>query len=275
MGGETNCWPFVERIPEFPECKTPYRFLNTGTYIGTVKSILELFCNLNIDDHLHACDQRTVMKFYLDHLTNHKLEDAPFILDTNCELFLPLFDLRDVIRLDISPTRVKCLNTGTFPCIIHANGKSFKHWDTIYDSIVHTNNGFRKAMNINNNVQMVCIDSGKKLSVNDKGEVVFAQDSFGWTLLPTDKPNEYFILDNVFGHALTARGHHNGAQLYLDEQRKTCWQVFPLDTGEVVISSNGFAIDDKGVKNKNEAIPAHLWEANWGNCNQLLRLTPL
>lgn len=121
MAAETNCWPYYERAHEFPASPTIFKYVNTGTYIGHVKHLREWLLDLKPDPSWD--DQAQTMAHYLKNLKNNK---TFFVFDYYCELFLPLWALKenDVV-IDEKQKKVYCCITGSTPSVIHANGGSF------------------------------------------------------------------------------------------------------------------------------------------------------
>lgn len=93
-----------------------FRYLNMGGYIGYVKFIKEWLDSLAIDPYQNETEQ--VYPHYL-------LHPEFYYVDTKCEIFLSLHSVEEreiEIGLD-GAVFVKEL--GTYPGVIHANGRSF------------------------------------------------------------------------------------------------------------------------------------------------------
>lgn len=132
MAAEMNCAPNSSLAPFFPHSPTPFKFINTGTYIGYVKNIREWIQALQ-PVNPNRCDQAQTIEHYLKDEENRRF----FTLDYQCELFLPLFMVPyNHLFIDIEKKQVRCRLTKTTPCVIHANGSSFFMWDKIYKQLI-------------------------------------------------------------------------------------------------------------------------------------------
>ena len=115
VSAERTCWPFRELAPKYPKSPTSFQYLNSGTYIGYVSYIKQLFCDLSpvaTED-----DQGMMTCHYLKH-------PEMYTLDTFCELFLTTLNISDELAIDVQNKSVHCLETKTSPCVIHGNGQS-------------------------------------------------------------------------------------------------------------------------------------------------------
>lgn len=127
VSAETFCHPFWHLAPHYPQTASGrFKYLNSGGYIGYagyIKNILKEITPLpNTTD-----DQGILTVFYLYH--PHLLA-----LDHNCNLFLTLFQVEED-QICIQDEKVRCIETGTFPCIIHGNTISKWLYQKIYDQI--------------------------------------------------------------------------------------------------------------------------------------------
>jgi hypothetical protein len=126
---EKGCFPFPHLIDEYPQSSSPFRFLNSGAYIGYVKDLKKWLRGLKPFD-LQKGDQGQITVNYLSN------KDSLF-LDDKCEIFLSLYQVSgDEIVIDENKRVVHCVATDSEPCVIHANGKSFDLWDIIYQKLV-------------------------------------------------------------------------------------------------------------------------------------------
>jgi hypothetical protein len=129
MSAEKACYPFAHRANDYPPAPSVFKFINSGSYIGYVRNLKEWLTDISPID-LQASDQGQMTNHYLD-------KNAFFVLDYFCELFLPLFKVKpEEIAIDEDDRVVRCLTTGSEPCVIHANGKSFNLWDIIYEKLL-------------------------------------------------------------------------------------------------------------------------------------------
>lgn len=126
MAAETNSHPFPWRAEEYPQSPTRFRYINTGTYIGYVNALKNWLDALQPIDPV-IDDQGQATEHFLASDRNKRY----FKLDHHCRLFLPLFGVstKDVAIIN---DQFRCLLTGSKPCLIHANGGTFKIWDMVY-----------------------------------------------------------------------------------------------------------------------------------------------
>lgn len=129
MAAEKNCAPNSGLAAHFPHSPTPFKYINTGTYIGYVKNIREWLQELSPISQL--CDQAQTILHYVKKAANRRF----FSLDYHCDLFLPLFMVR-AEEVMIQQGKVFCLTTYSEPCVIHANGRSFDIWNQVYNQLV-------------------------------------------------------------------------------------------------------------------------------------------
>lgn len=133
MSAEKNCWPYPDLAKHYPPSPTPFRFINTGSYIGYVKNIKNWLDRMQpIYDN--GSDQGFITVEYL----GSPAANRPFVLDYYCHLFLPLFLVEEnEIVIDEQNQTFFCLTTGSKPSVIHASGESFLIWDKAYKALVH------------------------------------------------------------------------------------------------------------------------------------------
>lgn len=120
IGAERALFPEFLKEPRYkdryPEMPGPFCYLNSGTYIGTVREVkkrikrgLEFF-SLQLAD----CDQGLFSIDFIEHPEEYRL-------DFRCDLFFPLFlMLKDEVALE--GKKIECLLTGSSPCVLHGNG---------------------------------------------------------------------------------------------------------------------------------------------------------
>lgn len=127
MGAETNCAPYKNLFRKFPKSPTPFRYINTGTYMGYVSQIRKVFDEISpIQPNLD--DQGVLSMYYVNH-------QDKMVLDTNCDLFLTLHRI-DPEQIVID--REKCqviAPTKTIPCVVHGNGDGKYLYQDIYDKL--------------------------------------------------------------------------------------------------------------------------------------------
>lgn len=106
FAAEKTCWPSTDRSDYFPPSDTPYRFLNSGAFIGTADALLK-FLHQDVADH--EDDQAWMQDRFLrtDHRLNIKLDYEGYI-----------FQCDD----DVSIVDGQVLNGMCAPCVYHGNG---------------------------------------------------------------------------------------------------------------------------------------------------------
>ena len=117
FSSEALIWPDSSLEPRFPNQSTPYKYLNSGGFMGSIKS-LKLLTKTAIkssdDDQLY---------YQLEYLKsvegNHELK---IILDAKAQIFQTLSTHFWYINIDYSKSKVKNDLTHSNPLIIHGNG---------------------------------------------------------------------------------------------------------------------------------------------------------
>lgn len=116
ISAERGCGPDPQLASFYPPSPTPYRFVNSGTYMGYVKEMKKILKRMPHPICPYENDQRC---FTLDFLAHP--ED--YFLDRHSQFAQTLWgEQREGFFLD--PVAMKCTNqiTGRAPCIIHGNG---------------------------------------------------------------------------------------------------------------------------------------------------------
>ncbi len=110
---EKACWPDVNLADKYPECNTPWRYLNSGSYLFKPKKLIEYVdanpIEIGIDDQLYFT------KMYLGKTLKCKL-------DIQCEIFQSIaFESEGDFSI-----KGKLYNnlTGSSPIVLHGNGKT-------------------------------------------------------------------------------------------------------------------------------------------------------
>lgn len=136
ISAERACYPLKELAEQYPSSPTPFKYINSGSYIGYVKHLKKWLLDMNIHDQ--QCDQAQV--------TVHYLKDVKkfLTLDYMCELFIPLYLVeKQEIAIDQKAKTVYCKTSQSYPCVAHANagkaGGAFTVWNAIYDKIIDKN----------------------------------------------------------------------------------------------------------------------------------------
>jgi len=105
FAAEKNCWPEPDMWINFPKSETPYRFLNSGLFMGKVNK-LKSFFNMNVSDD--SDDQLWMQRKFLEpNGLNIKLDYEGYIFQCDDEV--------EVIESQVS-------NGMCCPCVYHGNG---------------------------------------------------------------------------------------------------------------------------------------------------------
>jgi len=114
MSAEANCFPYPYKESAYPPCDTPFRFVNSGCYIGRAGELCKLFDMMRVDRiPAEVNDQAIFTDYYLAN------PDA-FTLDTNCQLFQSLFGAWQY--MEAQEDGYHNTLTGTRPLVLHGNG---------------------------------------------------------------------------------------------------------------------------------------------------------
>ena len=121
FAAEKVCWPNESIAQYFPKSHTPYRYLNSGLFIGRVDELKKIICNpiIDIDD-----DQLYYQKSYLSNQFDIQLDLESYIFQCYDEMvYLQNGQLYNPI-------------TNCYTCIYHGNGgeNAKKHFEFLYDS---------------------------------------------------------------------------------------------------------------------------------------------
>ena len=111
FGAESECWPLPENASLWPDTGTPYRYLNSGLYIGRAKALHD-FISQSQDGSSNNDDQLYCQNRYLKNKTPWKVK-----LDTEGYIF-------QNHEPDIRVVEGQLWNdkTGCCGCIYHGNG---------------------------------------------------------------------------------------------------------------------------------------------------------
>ncbi len=126
ISAEKGCHPFNHLAEQYPESPTPFRFINSGTYMGYVGFIRDLLENMG--QIANGSDQGQLTTYFLKN-------QGEFCLDYYCELFLPLEMVNEEdLLINCAQGKVQCLITGSTPCIVHGNGNGKGIYQSLYDN---------------------------------------------------------------------------------------------------------------------------------------------
>ncbi len=183
FSAEKTCWPDTSIADLFPETGG-YKYLNSGTYIGTVGALKKVY-EKDIQDH--ADDQLYVQLEYLDDDTPHDIA-----LDWESYIFFCLAGLEESININQYNQLINT-DTNCTSCVLHGNGGEYTkevYWKNVQE------------MTDNNPVFYVPKYMQKDVEYIDKDMILiknllspeFCSDLIeecnkvgGWEPLPTDK----------------------------------------------------------------------------------------
>lgn len=133
FSAECGCWPHIMDDPpacfkKYPTAPTPYRYLNSGAWMGIVKYVrpmLKEIIRLAGNDFQNANDQKLVADMFIS-------GQFPIALDYHSEIFqsmhstdppdLPRCKPREDLQLDMTERKWHNTRTNTVPAIFHFNG---------------------------------------------------------------------------------------------------------------------------------------------------------
>ena len=111
FGAESECWPLPENASLWPDTGTPYRYLNSGLYIGKVKALHD-FISQSQDGSSNNDDQLYCQNRYLNNKTPWKVK-----LDTEAYIFQ-----NHEPNIRVVENQLWNDKTGCCGCIYHGNG---------------------------------------------------------------------------------------------------------------------------------------------------------
>ena len=122
FSAEAVCWPSEELAPNFPEAeyKSPYKYLNSGTYIGKARTLKGIMNHDTIADD--GDDQLYIQKVFLEAIYDIKLDYECYIFQTH-----------DVAITKLG-NQLSNKKMHTCPCIYHGNGgdEAKRKFDSLY-----------------------------------------------------------------------------------------------------------------------------------------------
>lgn len=116
FGAETQLDPPIVPRSEYPESMSPFRFLNSGVYIGRVAALKRMFA---WGDFLGLNDQEYANRYFLAKREEHTLK-----LDGCCFMVLNMWTV-PWNRLEFRDGYIMFNEIDVFPCFVHFNGLSF------------------------------------------------------------------------------------------------------------------------------------------------------
>lgn len=128
VAAEKNCFPYPDMADDFPEVNSPYRYLNSGGFMGTPSAILEAINWMEDDLVKEICrvstDQGYVVRYYLEFY-----KEKNIVLDVDCRLFNCMIKVRWDTELEFKKGRYYNCVTQTYPCVLHFNGGTYSTAD--------------------------------------------------------------------------------------------------------------------------------------------------
>jgi hypothetical protein len=128
---EKNCFPNPKFIDQFPETKTPFRYLNSGFSVGPTELYFQALKEMKAEEIPNdkqnedgswstPNDQEYFQKAYL-------FGNVPMGLDTRAQLCHTLAGV-EPSELDFSEPLIRNKESGSTPIAIHANGGQKEIW---------------------------------------------------------------------------------------------------------------------------------------------------
>ena len=115
VSAEKNCWPQPQLAEYYPGSVSPWRYVNSGGYIGTKEGVAGMLramhASLPSDDQ--GDDQFALSLAYLN--------GYPLILDTLCQVFQTAAGAGQD-EFSWQGNRLRNNVTGSTPCVLHFNG---------------------------------------------------------------------------------------------------------------------------------------------------------
>lgn len=117
ISSEAHIWPDKSLEPQFPDVGTPYKFLNSGGFMGSIKDIKKM-----IQPHIESYDDDQYY-YQIQYLKSVKKETELVIkLDAKAEIFQTLSSHFYYIDIDFGRSSIKNSLTNSEPLVIHGNG---------------------------------------------------------------------------------------------------------------------------------------------------------
>ena len=111
FSANVNCYP-INLSEYYPNSHTKMKYLNSDGYIGKASNILQLL------DIIIRCNDNQL--FYTMQYLNQT--HIKIILDHTCEIFQPLNECIDDIKIQYNKSRIVNNLLGSSPCILNGNG---------------------------------------------------------------------------------------------------------------------------------------------------------
>lgn len=139
---EKACFPDPVLAEKYPECSTPWKYVNAGNWCGPIDLAIRFYYKLNTYKGQHINGQR---EFHHAFLNAYK-QEFRIELDTKCKFMQSIafedpgdFSIITERKMDEWPTvlndipKIRNNKTDTFPAVFHGNGRTNMDW--IYELI--------------------------------------------------------------------------------------------------------------------------------------------
>jgi hypothetical protein len=126
VSGDKNCWPEIYLQQFYPPCSSPWRYVNSGGYIGHKESLLNLLTimqSFNRDMIPFESDrdwQNDQFRLSLAYLTDLTAVGLTIGIDISCQVFQTMHTSGD--ELTWEENRLHNRLTDSHPCHLHFNG---------------------------------------------------------------------------------------------------------------------------------------------------------
>lgn len=121
FGAERECWPVPETSDLWPETGTPYKFLNSGLYIGKAKALHD-FISQSQENTANRDDQLYCQNRYLNNKTSWKVK-----LDVEAYIFQNYEPDIRVVNGQLWNDQTNCCG-----CVYHGNGGDNAKYHFVY-----------------------------------------------------------------------------------------------------------------------------------------------
>ena len=133
FGAELYCWPQEDLADAHPPSKTPYRYLNSGNFMGTVQELKRMLRYNQIKDD--EDDQLFFQNIFITNTSRIKIGDENAFdirLDYECYLFQTHDEDVEILNGQLHNPKTLCC-----PCIYHGNGgdDAKVKFNSLYDQL--------------------------------------------------------------------------------------------------------------------------------------------
>lgn len=119
---EKACYPIPSLASRYPECKTPWKYLNGGNYCGDIETLIKFFEQEGLNKFKGAINGQLEQSTAFLHAYDNGF---PIELDYECKYFqsIAFEDPGDFSLAEDGKAIVNNL-TGSHPCVYHGNGRT-------------------------------------------------------------------------------------------------------------------------------------------------------